>query len=1584
MVDRGGNFEGWSGSPQSNPYPGPSNNFNSHRQVYMQQLQNFSTNFAHLTNGYPPTHYAPLPAHHSQQGRESTNHRVRLPHPGHHHHGPPGSVPQQHHALQYSAHHHIEHGAPLPAHIRSNPYQPHAHYSGPRGGAHCAPQAPPLHHPPQYPQQYPPPPASSSSSSSSSSSPSSYSEYPDKSSHFNNGYYKRGEYPPHPPHPPHYPHPSSSPYHHNGPQQLQYEGPMNLTPKSSHERTILNTPNYQAPSNTSAHAPHPPSSIPIQNTSSGAGAPSIKDNNSVTKPETISVPTCIPIHDTFPTPTHTMIQPSVSWKRKAAAAAAAANGGDEELPSSSNAKRLKTEDPYTFNDEDSSSCTNDSKKDGLIRDTKENTFKHSNKNKSSNVLLPFREAAGGSASGQSIKKGEQGSCKSSSEAVSIIPLAKDKQDLIKATTPSSVPKTKKKKESLKQVQQQVLQEQQQIMRTKEAVVVSSSVEAAAAPPPPREKANMEVLQPPPPPVHDHLQGGRGGRLLQPHFLQQYHQQQQPPPLHNSNSFFPTYPYGGHPSQPPLYPHQQEQQTYYQPNSPSYPPPRNSPSPPPLQLSTATATTVVVTSSIPSKALTQPTVKTTVSKSENSAPKTSSSNSSSLPPKKGGTLWALPIVPKLPQKPLSKERKNNVAPPPKKDPSSATSVKDVWLSAFGANKSTKKESSTNCNNNHNNEGEGTPKDPTPSSLAKTTTNVVVTSSVTKTLSSSPNTSSSISSPPTTSTISTTTTTVNASTTSILISQLTAPPIITTAAAVTTQASPTMKTILPGVPCTTSIKRAHKTYLDIPPELRRRPRPNYGGIIHFAPNWESAVKIHHEKCRLPDKLIQTIHVYPKILNKTSSLQKSSNATNSSENTNSLSDSSTTNNIYNFENSNPEDDLLPKGPPLGFRQSMSSMQSPFSTATAEVPRAVNNIVDSILENRKKLRITMGRMYKKPLNKDRKKRSFSSCEDEDDDSESECQGLIPTPGLPLLTSDTTDILMGSNYGNFRRQTLLRYLELDQCSDLKAKMLDWKPEVFETKTRRQSNQVRAVTAYREIFEKKRPYVKKVGDHKDEGKLSEPKKECELELLPSPPPLVEIKKEIIISEESLSPPSTPSKLPQTPLPTTVPHLSNIKATSKSSSVKVPPTLTTSLPFASSHKLQPASSSKNSIPFSAKYKRTPKKGIKVEQLDEDDDEDDLREPTQEEEELQGELQKFALDLIEDNPSWVHKVVIQNLVIWEPIDPVPYVQEKKPKKYYHRKQRKRKSGMDFSSSSRAKNRNSAKSRDTSRVGTPEPQEVVGCSAGETILHRASKMGYPDVVAYALDMVKIPPSIKDNAGIPPIHKAAFRGHGHIVNYLLRYGEDPNRNVKGTRPLHEALEGGDPMAVYHLLNYGSDPLLYDYSGNMPLDLTEGDEDMRKYLSGVLADLHGKKSDRWNVSSVHEYVQPNFECDDDSSDSDEGRKGGVEMEFEFSSSQLPPYYQFKDHEGHFIKTSDLKSSSTTSSKGGHSSSNLEGGTLKSCFSIEMSWEEFIKNSHCCLLGADSRLSTSSPPQTGVVKLYRVDETIKKFLGISSENMTFL
>ena len=147
------------------------------------------------------------------------------------------------------------------------------------------------------------------------------------------------------------------------------------------------------------------------------------------------------------------------------------------------------------------------------------------------------------------------------------------------------------------------------------------------------------------------------------------------------------------------------------------------------------------------------------------------------------------------------------------------------------------------------------------------------------------------------------------------------------------------------------------------------------------------------------------------------------------------------------------------------------------------------------------------------------------------------------------------------------------------------------------------------------------------------------------------------------------------------------------------------------------------------------------------------PTEKDEEMQAYLQEFALELLETNPSWSARAVIQNLVIWEPVGPV--IPMKKVYKKKAKKHKKRASGMDFCSSGKKKNKSS---RDASRAGTPEREAsngensgatvtyaldnvvaeckgwVLDKGAGETILLRAAKMGYPDVVAYALDHMRV----------------------------------------------------------------------------------------------------------------------------------------------------------------------------------------------------------------------------------------------------------
>lgn len=858
-------------------------------------------------------------------------------------------------------------------------------------------------------------------------------------------------------------------------------------------------------------------------------------------------------------------------------------------------------------------------------------------------------------------------------------------------------------------------------------------------------------------------------------------------------------------------------------------------------------------------------------SKNESTTTTSSTSSSAPSQsnvKKGSLWALPIVPKLPQKSTDKSTASAILakPKPVKDESGEVDISDIWRQAFGAGKTNNKKISAGTDTNSNG---GTVK----------------------------------------------------------------------------------------IKSETSDEPKKKSCLETPPELRRRPKPNFGGLIHFAPDWQNRVYAHHNKCRIPAQIRERMKVEPKILNSTlpnpGGVLSSKVEVPISEN-HILAAALTKDNNASSSTATSDESARPRkivGDDSG---------RPFS------------VVDRIIEKRK-MRMSIPRLYKMPgQRKSKMKMVFDKLPEES-------IALMPTPGLPLLTEDTTEILIGSNYGNFRRQTLLRYLDsLDESGELKSKVLDWKPEVLETKTRRQYNQSKAVTNIREIFGSDLPVKAKT-------KKGRPKK---VKNDPMAPP-EKVKEEVLDDEPVSSPPSAPdldssmsvtscSETEKTPVKKAKEEVTSPSPTSEKPKKKGPGRMKKADKdlLLKKEKKEPDEEPSPAVDL-IKVPETPSK--KPSNYTEDD-----YIPTEKEEQLQDQLQTFALELLDENPSWSSKTVIQNLVIWEPIDPVypEKKMKKKPKKY-----KKRQSGLDFSSASKKK---AGKSRDTSRANSPEPKEskpirysldnvitesknwVIDKGAGETILHRASKMGYPDVAAYAVDIVKMNPNLKDNAGIPPIHKAAFKGHHDIVQILLKYGVDPNTNVKGTRPLHEALESGDLWSVFHLLGYGSDPLLYDYSGNMPIDLTGGDEDMKQYLTSILADLHGKIGDRWNVShepSFHmpeDLLQRHFHRgpeNDVKSGSDDSDSEDDDLIMESSSQPLPAYFQFPDREGRFMFLSDVKSSSKID--------------LKKQEILEMSWEDFIRTSHCCLLGY-SIPSSMKQNEKSVVKLVAVEGSIKRSLGIES------
>ena len=471
----------------------------------------------------------------------------------------------------------------------------------------------------------------------------------------------------------------------------------------------------------------------------------------------------------------------------------------------------------------------------------------------------------------------------------------------------------------------------------------------------------------------------------------------------------------------------------------------------------------------------------------------------------------------------------------------------------------------------------------------------------------------------------------------------------------------------------------SFLEIPPEVRRKTRPNFGGLKHFSSDWNRQVRRHHDRCRLPKQLDSSSNLSPKALAGAgeATLRKS------------------------YEDYARKDMVSPPHLQTLERERLEAKAytSVSSTDDSEIKGELPSIVETILMNRKKLRqsMKMGRMYQIPFMKEKKMRMRMRKAASQASAADSNLGLFLTPGLPLLTEDTKEVLLGGNqtssatsFGNFRPYTLNKYLDYGGEVDKPKYFMYGEPEVFDSKTRSKANEKVFGPTITEIFGRDIP------SKSTDKKLSSAKKDVK-----------KPKKSDVKASTSSEP---PSRAPTPPVPgkASLELLERLKGK--------------------------ASSTPKSLPQDDLFAFSQEVG----------------EPTEEENNLQSELGGFALDLLETNPSWQNQVTIQNLVVWEPIEPLPLsVKKKRPKK-----KRSRKSGLDFTPSAKRKLAHRVggscdASRASSPLGGEEENEVheitytldqvvqesmrwvVDKRAGETILQRAAKQGYPDVIAYALGM-------------------------------------------------------------------------------------------------------------------------------------------------------------------------------------------------------------------------------------------------------------
>ncbi|XP_008198897.3 uncharacterized protein LOC655743 [Tribolium castaneum] len=281
------------------------------------------------------------------------------------------------------------------------------------------------------------------------------------------------------------------------------------------------------------------------------------------------------------------------------------------------------------------------------------------------------------------------------------------------------------------------------------------------------------------------------------------------------------------------------------------------------------------------------------------------------------------------------------------------------------------------------------------------------------------------------------------------------------------------------------------------------------------------------------------------------------------------------------------------------------------------------------------------------------------------------------------------------------------------------------------------------------------------------------------------------------------------------------------------------------------------------------------------------------------------------------------------------------------------------------------------------VLNKGIGETILHRAARLGYTDITAYCLEKMEYSPSPKDNAGYTPLHEASTKGHLDIAKMLLLYGANVSESARGgIRPLHEAVENGYVEIVRLLLSYGADPKLATYSGMTPLALAS-DDTTTKLLQSHINDVEGEPGAPWDFAGPASCFDPKesgFDVLEDVPAPDIVSEED-DLEFEVSDGVLPNLYTLRGESAtdRWILLQDLSSLLKIKSRDAllrqicpSGSSATTHVNYKSVLR-ELKMSDFLEQAHCCqFLNIGEKINT----RASKIALVKYTDKVRELLNV--------